>query len=713
MKTEYKKMLMASLFVMMSLMAVAASVSLEEAHARATSFLSSRQHAKMAPGVGQASLRLIHAESSVVNPMATDYYIFQSGDDESKGQFVIVAGDDRANAILGYGDGPLDMKDLPCGLEWLLGHYTEQMEWLHANPDAAVEAPAYASSGTIDPLLSCNWSQGEPYNNLCPIYKNQHCVTGCIATAMAQVMYYWQYPDTLPDLPAYVTGEISVSALPGTRLNWDDMLDGYMLEGIVPLYYSDAQGEAVATLMRYCGQATKMGYGVDASGSGSWNQMSGITDFGYNAGSRKLHRDNYSADDWKALMLGELYAHQPILYCGHGEAGGHAFVVDGYDGRQFHINWGWEGSGNGYFSMDAFTVYGVYDFNYNQSMLVGVYPTRYKPPYDVQVDGFSYRRHGNELTVTRQAEWDNTYRGILTIPSHVTIDGEDCVVTEIGNSAFKNCTSIRTINLPETLKRIGKYAFKNCTALTAMTLPNGLESIDFAAFQGCSSIRTFKFGAGLKHISSYAFYDCRGIQELDLPNRVESIDRHAFLNCKGLRTLTIDMTTIPDESFYYCNNLKTVNLGNHVKTIGELAFGDCWSLTDLNFGANVDSIAPMAFAGSTALTSIRRLPVVPPLVADENSFSETTYSRATLYVPESAWLDYYCCDVWTLFENQVIEPDALQGDCNLDGAVNIADVNMVINDILRGTMSPACDVNGDGSVNIADVNYIIGVILGS
>ena len=105
--------------------------------------------------------------------------------------------------------------------------------------------------------------------------------------------------------------------------------------------------------------------------------------------------------------------------------------------------------------------------------------------------------------------------------------------------------------------------------------------------------------------------------------------------------------------------------------------------------------------------------MVPPLVADVNSFSETSYSRATLYVPESAWLDYYCCDVWTLFEHQVVEPDALPGDANLDGTVNIADVNMIINDILGSTMTPACDVNGDGSVNIADVNSVIGIILGN
>ena len=194
---------------------------------------------------------------------------------------------------------------------------------------------------------------------------------------------------------------------------------------------------------------------------------------------------------------------------------------------------------------------------------------------------------------------------------------------------------------------------------------------------------------------------------------MESIDREAFLVCLDLNTLTIDMECVPDWSFYTCTSLRTVKLGKHVKTVGTGAFSDCTSMTELNFGPNVDSIAPLAFNGCTSLTAIRHLPEVPPLAADEECFSEETYSRATLYVPESTWLDYYSCDVWTLFEKQVIEPATLPGDANLDGAVNIADVNLVINDILSGTMTEACDANGDGSVNIADVNFIIGCILGA
>ena len=716
MKTDDKKMLLTSLFLMMSLLGMAATVDLQEAQARATAFLFSHQHARMAPAPYSAPLRTLHAEPSTVNPSAMDYYVFQAGDDDDAGAFVIVAGDDRADVILGYGDGPLDMKDLPCGMQWLLDYYKEQMEWLLANPTAVIaREPSYASSTGVDPLLTCNWDQGEPYYNQCPVFKNQHCLTGCIATAMAQVMYYWKYPDHLPDYPAYVTDNIVVEALPGTSLDWDEMLDGYYLfDGYYKMQYTEAQAEAVATLMRYCGQASRMGYGISGSGAYTWNQMTAMSDFGYNLGCHIEHRDRYTTDEWREMLLAELNANRPILYSGASEdLGGHAFVVDGYDGFRFHINWGWEGNANGFFAIDAFSAYGVYGFNNDQRMVADLYPGTYNLPYDVEVDGICYRRNGNELTVVSKAERDNTYRGNITIPSHVTIDGVDCTVTAIGNSAFKNCTSLRAITLPETVKRIDKYAFKGCKALTTVTLPAGLEYIGLSAFHDCTRIQALNLGSGLKHISSYAFFNCRGLKQLNIPHTMESIDREAFLVCLDLNTLTIDMECVPDWSFYTCTSLRTVKLGKHVKTVGTGAFRDCTSMTELNFGPNVDSIAPLAFNGCTSLTAIRHLPEVPPLAADEECFSEETYSRATLYVPESTWLDYYSCDVWTLFENQVIEPATLPGDANLDGAVNIADVNLVINDILSGTMTEACDANGDGSVNIADVNFIIGCILGA
>ena len=672
MKNRYIRLGLATALPLLAMNLNAAQVDLAAARMQALNELNMPRPGRLAPAV--VNVDLAHAERSSVDETLADYYVFNASDGSA---FVIVAGDDRACRVLACGDGSLDMEALPCGLQWLLDYYKEQMEYLVANPAAVVTPLLDSRSTTITPMLYCTWSQGTPYNDMCPIYRNARCVTGCIATAMAQVMYYWKYPDVLPELQGYITngGTVEVSPLPGTTLDWDNMLDGYMQ------YYSQEQGDAVATLMRYCGQATSMVYGRDASGSGVWNQMTGLTTFDYYLGSRIVHRDDYSTEDWRTMMLNELQADRPILYSGSGEGGGHAFVVDGFDGTKFHINWGWEGAGNGYFVIDAFTIYD-YDFNGNQRMIVDLYPADYKLPYDVEQDGICYRKDGNTLTVTSRSERVGTYQGQITIPAHVNVDGVDCEVTAIGNSAFKSCTHLTSVELPSTLKRIGKFAFKECIALTTVNLPASLEDIGYAAFQDCRSIKSLSLGSGLKHIGSYAFYGCRGLKQVLLSNRVTDLDVHAFYFCPQLKTLAVDMESIIDEAFTCCYSLQSLTLGSHVRTIGSGSFADCQLLKEVTMGANVDSIAPMAFNGCLALEAIRKLPEAPPVVADENSFSEETYSKATLYVPESTWEDYYCCDVWTLFEHQVIDKGGLTGDVNGDGSVNIADINLVINQIL-------------------------------
>ena len=159
----------------------------------------------MAPG--STALALSHAEPSIANMLANDYYVFNATDNSA---FVIVAGDDRAEEILAYGEGIIDMSNLPCNLRWRLSQYKEQMEFLFKNPKLEVRrmsdnASSMLRATTVSPLLTCIWDQDAPFWDQCPTYNNQNCYTGCVATAMAQVMYYWKYPNTLPALPSYRT----------------------------------------------------------------------------------------------------------------------------------------------------------------------------------------------------------------------------------------------------------------------------------------------------------------------------------------------------------------------------------------------------------------------------------------------------------------------------------------------------------------------------
>ena len=349
----------------------AANVDANAARGKAINFMNGQ------PGVmfmaSPQTVKLTYAETSSVNPQLNTFYVFNY----DGGGFVIVAGDDRAEEILGYGDYTLDMNRIPDNMRWWLNQYKRQIEFLQEHPDLKVTTATKLNTGvlrqSVSPLLTCKWDQESPYWNQCPTYGGSTCLTGCIATAMAQVMYYWKYPAELPPVAAYTTStrRISMSALPGTTVDWSSMTDTYSSSS------SSASKAAVATLMRYCGQAAKMDYdNANNGGSGATceDQLDGMKLFSYNSGATCIDRDDYSATQWNAMMQEDLAAGRPILYAGDDSwAGGHAFVVDGWNGSKYHINWGWSGDGDNYFALDAFSVDG-YTFKYYQQMLYQVYP---------------------------------------------------------------------------------------------------------------------------------------------------------------------------------------------------------------------------------------------------------------------------------------------------------------------------------------------------
>ena len=699
------------LLAQMMMTAAAAPVDAAAAGATATRFINA---SGAAHSMKTSAPRLLYIEPSAAQPQAADYYVFDTGD-----CFVVVAGDDRAQDVLAYGDGALDMASLPCNLQWMLDHYKQQVEYLHAHPGVQVEAP-FTSSTVVKPLLTCTWSQGTPYNDQAPTYRGEHCVTGCIATAMAQVMYYWKYPDDLPELPAYTsrTYRLTVPALSGTTLNWDDMIDGYYWG------YNDTHAEAVATLMRYCGQGSSMDYGTDGSGSGCWNQLVAMQMFGYNLSAQLLHRDDYATSEWNDMMLEDLADGIPILYSGSGEAGGHAYVVDGFDGIKYHINWGWEGSGNGYFALDAFTV-GNMDFSYNQEMQHHLYPENYSSPYDIEVDGVCYNIKGNEATVTYRTPALASYQGEVLIPAQIEAGGVTCYVTAIGNNAFRGCSRLTGVSIPPTVRRIGKYAFMDCLRLTRVTLPDGVVSIEYGAFQNCVTLASLSLGSGLKDIDYWAFSGCSRLSQLHAHSGLKRIGDYAFIWCDRLASLTInsdpdinlddydyDGCEIGYGAFAGCSALRKVDLGDGVDGIGALAFYDCYNLEQVTLGATMDHIDTLAFNDCLSLSLITAKSELPPILTDVNCFDDYHYAAVTVAVPAFARDNYICDELWTRFEHIVnIEDLVTPGDVNRDGEITIADVNAALAMILEDAAEPAGDVNGDGEVNIADVNALIDLVL--
>ena len=658
--------------------AMAAQVDVQTAQSQAAQFLASRQAGKLMSHA--PSLQLAHAERSMASLTACDYYVFNTSDGSA---FVIVSGDDRAATVLGYGDGRLDMSNLPCNLQWWLNQYKEQMEYLYAHPGLQVEAaPSITATddNTVMPILTCNWSQSEPYYNFCPVVNGMHCVTGCVATAMAQVMYYWRYPASCGPIPGYTThggtnsARFYVEGLPGTTFDWDNMIDSYLNN------YTAKQADAVAVLMRYCGQSVSMGYGVDGSGAYTAGQLSGLKFMGYASGMSHLYRRSYGRSNWAALIENEMRANRPILYSGDDPTGGHAFVLDGMRDGMFHINWGWAGTGNGYFALDAFNVRG-YEFNNGQEMIIKITPSTIHPAatgYDFEKNGIYYKVEGDQAVVTYCNTTYNSYSGSVIVPSRVERNGVLYPVTSIGPRAFRNCLNLTHVTLPDGLESIGEQAFANCLNLERIDLPKHLKTIGEYAFEECSALRTVSIPASLQRVEAKAFHQCEALNEvlvedltpwyniyfeeftsnplyfahhlivdgtpvehLEVPGTVTEIGRFTFTGLSELKTLVLDegvktvgggafaycdgllsvvmsetTTQLGNSAFFGCSNLEHLKLSDALTYIGATAFGACSSLKHFTMPQSLVTIGEKAFASCTALSSVQVNPALRSVGVD-------------------------------------------------------------------------------------------------
>ena len=325
------------------LIGLAQAVSVNEAYQKAQAFMGEK---------GKHVAAMPRKAPGTTGHDAAAYYVFNATGNEG---FVLVAGDSRVGDILGYSDeGSFDEEQLPDNMRSWLAGYADQIEALRQG--RKVEPARVPTHAAIAPLITSRWDQGEAdgdaYNRQCPKISGKYCMTGCVATAMAQVMRYNRWPTAkCAQIPAYESNETlgTLSALSARKFDWDNMLDQY------PGGETTAQMNAVAWLMRYCGQAVKMDYGTKSSAAYSESVVRALREyFDYDISTRYVLRMDYNAAGWDNLLYNELKAHRPICYDGSSTGGGHAFVCDGYDGKGFyHINWGWGGSHDGYYKISV------------------------------------------------------------------------------------------------------------------------------------------------------------------------------------------------------------------------------------------------------------------------------------------------------------------------------------------------------------------------
>ncbi|MGM9803757.1 MAG: C10 family peptidase [Muribaculaceae bacterium] len=327
----------------------ARQLSVEEAIAGAQRFVRTNSRMKSVAQTGEMQLAYTHSSNNLTN-----FYVINSG---SNGGFVIMSAHDNAMPVLGYSsNGSFDPNNIPPGMQVLFGEYAKEIDYAVANNLSAASATTEQADerAPIAPLCATRWGQSTPFNNMCPpTGSGGNCVTGCTATAMAQVMKHHNWPPTGTGSFTYTTNiygtstEISVDFSQATY-DWNNMLNVYDSGA------NEEQKQAVAQLLYHCGASCSLAYGATSGAATLEVQKSLANYFGYDKSVRYTLREFYGIDEWNTLIYNELQNNRVVHMSGFNTKAGHAFVCDGYDRDNFfHINWGWCGLDDGYFKLSA------------------------------------------------------------------------------------------------------------------------------------------------------------------------------------------------------------------------------------------------------------------------------------------------------------------------------------------------------------------------
>ena len=464
-------------------------------------------------------------------PEGSEFYVFNRPGGDG---WVIVAGDNGASpTILAYSDkGSFDYNKSPDATKTILTGYTKSIQDLRQSgisESIPSKAPKRAAI-IVAPLLKTSWNQNTPYNNQCPTADEGggRCPTGCVATAIAQIMNYWQWPKQgygkHTNTDNNETRDFSQSTY-----DWDNMLDSYS-------DYTEVQANAVAQLMADVGCAMNMMY--RSSESGTWAidaAQALLRNFSY-SGELHMHHmmdkkgikvNNLTAEqgseideDDEALIRSELASKRPI-YMGVSSRykEKHAVVCDGYDADDyFHINFGWGSDADGFYRLLSMGKFGEY---VSSELITNIKPSPYGNS-SACVNGVWYTANGSEQVFVTGAEKQD-----VTITNQVEIGGKSHPVNYLWSSAFRE-TDLTNLTFPGTIKTIPEQAFYGCTQLETADL-EGVTHIGKEAFVYNDHLRYVSLGDALQEVGERAFYDCRSLTScVNFPATLRLIDKEAF-----------------------------------------------------------------------------------------------------------------------------------------------------------------------------------------
>ncbi len=288
-------------------------------------------------------------DGTLANEEITPYFIYNN---EKGAGFVLVSGSDRMRPVIGYSDsGTIDAENLPTNMQAWLQSVSEATAWAEAHQEVAL-ANGTADGIVVTPLLNgIAWGQEYPFNSLCPKKNEQISVTGCVATAGAQVVFYHRYPEQ--GIGSHTNANDTTQKINFSEQSYDysKMFKSYSIRRI----YQSAQLLAVAQLSYHCGVMADMEYSPEGSGTVTQCLRRGLVEnFGYDPYAEVVNRENFTYDEWTALLNNELQEKRPVIYGGAANDGqdGHCFVIDGVDeDGLYHVNWGWYGDCDGYYDI--------------------------------------------------------------------------------------------------------------------------------------------------------------------------------------------------------------------------------------------------------------------------------------------------------------------------------------------------------------------------
>lgn len=369
MKKGITRTVLATLLFFIAIQATAGPVDYETAKDIAEKYINSKNGVKKS--IKHKSFNPKRANGTTTAEPA--YYIFDIEDNEG---FVVVSGDDRLKPILAHTDnGSFESDSLNPAVRWWLNAMEESVAELRkSSSEKAYNATSYTTG--VEPLITTKWDQYYPYNALCP-YDTEHSdlsLTGCTATALAQVLNYYEFPDKGTGNISYTTEAHGMNIeenLEDYTFDWENMLDSYNAGSTAE------QDKSVAELMYACGVAINSDYCYYTTWSSTSSCAQALTyNFGYK-GVDHLTRDLFTHKEWNDIIINELDNARPVLYRGENANGGHIFVCDGYNAEGlFHINWGWGGYLDGYFELASM------DYCIGQYAICGIDPQKDQPSYN-------------------------------------------------------------------------------------------------------------------------------------------------------------------------------------------------------------------------------------------------------------------------------------------------------------------------------------------